>query len=359
MAPLGLEKSEISLRLIQNGKVYQVVVKEKITITRERNAASKLSCTILRDEITPEVGNALAFTLDRDHNQFYGYIVTTRKSGEWCEVEAYDQLYYMNRNKMRFSYENATATDVALRICKDRGYGVLDPPNMDNTGYAIPSRIEENVSDLTIITTALDLTYQATGMRYFIFDDFGNVCIHHDGKLAADCNLFLTRAYMEDYSYDETLDDTWTAARIEERIVDNGSKKTKEDNKVEIKTTTLRDEAAIEKYGFLEAFEQLEEGENPNNKAQQILKNNAPPTRTITLSGVQGDITVRGGTPILIDMFTGERAEFIRGWFAVESVTHNFVDGCHTMDLTASLLVNLNDWGNTDPGYHSYPFGIL
>lgn len=359
MALLGLEKSEISLRLIQNGKVYSVVVKDKITITREKNAASKLSCTILRDTITPEVGNALAFTLDRMHNQFYGFIVTTRKSGDWCDIEAYDQLYYMNRNKLRFSYEDATITEVAQWICKDRGYGMLDPPNMDDTEYKIPLRIEENVSDLTIITTGLDLTYEATGKRFYIFDDFGNICIHHEGKLAADCNLFLTRAYMEDYSYDSTLDDCWTAARIEERIVDNGSKSSKEDNKVEIKTTTLRSEEAIERYGFLEAFDELEEGENPNNKAQQILNNSLPPNQSLTLSGVQGDITVRGGTPILVDMFTGERAEFIRGWFSVDSVTHNFEDGIHTMDLTASLLVELNDWGNTDPSYHSYPYGIL
>ena len=358
MALLGLEKSEISLKLIQDGKVYEVVVKEKITITREKNAASKLSCSILRDTISPEVGNALAFTLDRDHNQFYGFIVTTRKSGSWCEVEAYDQLYYMNRNKMRFSYENATANEVALRICKDRGYAVLDPPNMDDTGYHIPSRIEENVSDLTIITTALDLTFEATGMRYFIWDDFGNVCIHHDGKLAADCNLLLTRAFMEDYSYDETIDDCWTAARIEERITGDGSEESKEDGN-EIVTTTVRDEAAIEKFGFLEAFEQLDEGENPQNKALKIMENNATPARSLTLSGVQGDITVRGGTPILVDFFTGERAEFIRGWFAVESVTHNFEDGYHTMDIQASLLVNLNEWDNTDPNYYSYPSGII
>lgn len=351
MALGEIGKNNFSLKLLQNGKTYELVVKDKITITREKNAASKLTCTVLRDFITPECGNALAFTLDRDHNQFFGYIITTHKSGEWCDVEAYDQLYYMNRNKMRFSYENITANEVAERICKDRGYGILDPPSFADTGYKIPARIEENVSDLTIITTALDLTFQNTGMRYFIWDDFGSVSIFHDGQLAADCNLVLTRAYMEDYSYDETLDDTYTAARVEERI-------TSGNDKAEIKTTTVRDEVGIDTYGFLEAFEQADEGENPQTKAQQLLNDHCPPNITLQLSGVQGDMTVRGGTPILVDFYTGERVEFIRGWFACESVTHTIEDGYHSMDLTLSMLVNLDDWGNTDPNYYSYPTSI-
>lgn len=350
MAIWDIGKCQISLRLIQNGKVYEVVVKDKITLTREKNAASKLSCSILRDVITPECGNAVALTIDGYHNTFYGYVVTTHKSKEWCDVECYDQLYYMNRNKSRFSYENATASEVAYRLCKDRGYGVLDPPQFDDTEFKIPVRIEENVSDLTIITTALDLTYQHTAKRFFIWDDFGSITIHHDGKMAASHNLLITRAFIENYSYDETLDDAYTASRVEEKLSGDNSS---------IKTYTAKDESAIEQLGFLEAFDTAQEGENPQNKANGLLQVNHAPVKTIQLSGVQGDCTIRGGTPILVDFFTGERAEFIRAWFAVESVTHTFENGYHSMDLNCSMLVPLEDWGNTDPNYYSYPLGII
>lgn len=161
---------------------------------------------------------------------------------------------------------------------------------------------------------------------------------------------------MEDYSYDETLDDTWTAARVEERLT---NQEAEGEDKTEIRTTTVRNDELIEKYGFLENFETVEEGENPQTKAEGLLNESYPPKRTLSLTGVQGDMTVRGGTPILVDFFTGERKEFIRGWYCVESVTHTIEDGYHSMDLTATILVELNDWGNTDPNYYSYPFNTL
>lgn len=345
-------KCTYQLLLVQNGKVYNCVVKDKITITREKNAASKLSCSILRDSITAEVGNELAFILDEHHNQFKGYIVTTRKSGIWCDVEAFDQLYYMNRNKMRFSYENLTAGQVADRICRDRQYGILDPPMFADTKYVIPSRNEENVSDLTIITTALDLTFQNTGYRYYIWDDYGSINITHDGDLAAMANLWVTAAYIENYSYTETLDNKWSATRVEKQVSTDGSQGS-------VETYTAKNDTAIERWGFLENFDTAQNDENGQNKAIQMLENDLPVGISLSLTGVQGNITVRGGTPILVDFFTGERREFIRGWFCVDSVTHNIENGMHTMDIECSMLVNLNDWNNTDPSYYSYPLGYL
>lgn len=338
------------LCLAQDGHIYDVVVKDKIQITRSKNAPSKLTCSILRDQITAECGSILAFTFNRVHNQFYGYIVTTHKSGDWCEVEAYDQLYYMNRNKSRMSYENLTASEVAIRLCQDRQYNMLDPPWFTDTKYKIPSRVEENVSDLTIITTALDLTFQHTGFRYFVWDDYGNLTISHDGEMAADCNLLLTRGYMENYNLEETLEDCWTAARIEKQV-NTG------DNKIE--TTTAVNTGGVNRYGFLEYFGTAGENENPRTLADEVIKKQAPPTQKLSLTGVQGDITVRGGTPILVDFYTGEKAEYIRAWYACESVTHTIDNYYHTMDLELSLLVRLDKWDSNDPNYYSYPFGII
>lgn len=359
MSLRSVGKDEYELYLVQGDKIYSVIVKDKITITREKNAASKLQCSIYRDSITAEVGDALAFTLDTQHHQFYGYIISTSKSGKWCDVVAYDQLYYMNRNKSRMSYENITASQVAERIVKDKGYGALDPPMFTDTKYLIPSRIEENVSDLTIITTALDLTYQNTGIRYYVWDDFGSLTISHDGDLAAYSNVYVTMKYIEDYSYEETLDDVYTASRVEKTITDYGSRKAKDDNKTTIETYTCRNEEFIKRFGFLEGFETADEKENGQNKAAELMTSHYPPNLTLNLTGVQGEITVRGGTPILVDFFTGDQKEFIRGWYTVESVTHTIKEGYHTMDITASLLVPLHDWGNTDPNYYSYPFDSL
>lgn len=355
MALSEIGKQLASLFLARDGKVYAMHYKDKITLTREKNGASKLSTTLLRDQVVIDPGNAIALNLDVAHNAFYGYIVSVDIHDEWVDIEAYDQLYYMNRNKMRFAYENLTAAEVCYRVCMDRGYGLQDPPMLADTVYRIPSRIEENVSDLTIITTALDLTFQNTGTHYYIWDDYGSITISHDGDLAADTNLFITLGYLESYNIHKTLDDCYTAARVEKQIKDS----TNTTGQSQVETFTVVDENYVAKYGYLEAFETAEEAENGQHKANVLLTSNYPPNESLSLRGVQGDITCRGGTPVLVDFFSGDNYEYLRGWYTVETVTHTIEDGYHSMDLELSPLVMINDYSNWNPGYYSYPFGII
>lgn len=376
MAIYGIGQSVINLRVQQKGKLREVVVKDTITITREINAPSKLTCSILRDkDFTPEVGDIVAFTLDNMHNQFYGYIVTTSKCKEWCSIEAYDQLYYMNRNKMRYVYENKTATEVVDYIARFRNYGYFDPPTYEDTGYKIPLRVEENVTDLTIITTALDLTLQNTGKRFYLWDDFGILQLNSEWWLAGEPLLIVQMGYIEDYAYVESLEDKWTAARVEKTIEDEkqeGKKKTKEEieaeknmseeerklaNQKPIETSISWIDDYVSRYGYLESFDTADEKEDTANKSQQILMNELPPSHDLSLKGVQGDITVRGGTPILVDFFTLDRKEFIRGWFRTKSVTHTFKNRYHTMDIECELIEMLDNWGNSSPPYY-YPVEV-
>lgn len=355
MAQTNLGENILSLKLLQNGHIYEMVVKERITLSRSKNAASKLTATVLRDHITPEPGNIVAFNLDEYHNQFYGYIITTRSSGEWCDIEAYDQLYYMNRNKMRLRLENITASGLVEKIARMRGYGMIEPPQFEDTKYAIPLRIEENVTDLTMITTALELTEKNGCGRFYIWDDYGSLAVTSESWMAGETTCFITMNYIEDYSNTKTLDDTYTSVRLEQTIQDYGDKKTTADNKTTINTWTSNSIPDIKKYGFLEYFGTVGADENGQLEADTLLVKNISPKQTMSLTGVQGDITVRGGTPILIDFYTRDRREYIRGWYSVESVTHNFNQRYHTMDIECTLIDMLNDWGNTDPAYFSAP----
>lgn len=375
MAIHGVGNNDISLKVVQDNKIREVVVKDTITITRGINEPSKLTCSILRDpNFTAEVGSVVAFTLDNMHNQFYGYIVSTTKCKEWCDIEAYDQLYYMNRNKMRYTYENKTATEVVDYIVRRRQYGYLDPPGYEDTEYKIPSRIEENVSDLTIITTALDLTQENTGKRFYIWDDYGVIQLNSEWWLAGEPLIIISMGYIEDYSYHESLDDKYTAVRVERTIEDGkqeGSKKEdeakaadedKEDDKKkeaekQVETHVARDQTLLERYGYLELVEQAEEKENLKNKAEELLKENIPPSHELSLTGVQGDITVRGGTPILVDFFTQDRKEHIRGWFRTTSVTHTFQNRTHRMDIECELIEMLDDWTKSSEPYY-YPVEV-
>lgn len=353
MALYGIGQTRVRLYLMRNGQVFDTVVKDSITLTRETNSAARLSCSIMRDALSAEVGDAVAMVLDDMHNQFYGFIVTSHHKRGWCEIEAYDQLYYLNRNKMRISYKDITASQLVERIAKDRGYSLLDPPQLEDTEYLIPLRVEENVSELSIITTALELTQQNTGKRFYIWDDFGSLTVTSESWMAGETTCFISAGYLEDYDYVETLDDRYTAARFEKSFDDTNKEKKKTGEVLPVETTVAYCNEGIERYGFIELFDTVEEKENAQTKIEQELNASLAPAQTLSLTGVQGDITVRGGTPVAVDFFTRDQQEYIRGWFRVTSVTHTIGPARHTMDLQCELIEMKNDWGNFDPEYWS------
>lgn len=358
MALTNIGENIVSLKLLQNGHIYEMVVKESITITRTKNAASKLTATVLRDHISPEPGDIVAFNLDEQHNQFYGYVITTRSSKEWCDIECYDQIYYMNRNKMRLTLENITASGLVEKIARMRNYNMIEPPQLDDTKYVIPLRVEENVTDLQIITTALELTEKNGCGRFFLWDDYGSLALTSESWMAGETTCYISMGYLEDYSIGKTLEDAYTSVRLEQTIQDYGDKKTKTDDKTIINTYTTYSQENIVKYGYLEYFGTVGAEENGEHESQALYELNKAPKETLSLTGVQGDITVRGGTPVLVDFFTRDRKEFIRGWYSVDSVTHHFDKLYHSMDIEATLIEMKNDWNNTDPAYFSAPDNI-
>lgn len=339
-----VDKVKVNLRIIQNDNIYEVVVKDDITLTRSPNTASKLTCSIQRDHITVERGNCVQLVLDDHHFQFFGYVIETTKTEHWCQIEAYDQLWYMAQNKTRLAYRDLRADQILTHISGERHYGTGTGEHIENTGYIVPARVEENVEDLTIVQTALDLTEKNTGIKYYLWDDAGTLCLNSERWLAGEPNITISLGYIEDYAIKETLNGCHTRVRLE--------KKGKEANTY---STYTRESIELEqKFGTIELFDNVEEGENGDEVANQYWANNKINNMTLELTGVQGDITVRGGTPLLVDFFTGDRKEYLRGWFRCTSVTHH-ISTYHTMDLTLEKMKMLDNWGNTDPNYYSHP----
>lgn len=341
MALYGVGKTKVLLRLNQNGSWYETVCRD-ITITREPNVASRLTTSIRRDEITAEVGDILMLTLDDQHNQFMGVITDTVKDGIWCDVTAYDQIYYLNKSKGYMAYEEKTASQLLIEITKQQGLKMVDPPHVMDTGYVIPYRVEDGVSYLDMITTALDLTAKNTGERFFLWDDCGNLCLHNEEWLKDNPNIIISFGFIEDYSYTESMEDMYTRVNVVSEVNDA-------DNESGKRTVyTADDEAQQKRYGLMEWQEVLGERENGDFKAQSILKAKNFVTHKLSVSGCQGDITVRGGTPVYVDFFSRDNGEYIRGWFRTESVTHRIKGGHHTMDLDMTIIDMYDDWGTRE-----------
>lgn len=318
---------DVKIYFQQNGKTYEAAVIGEITLSRSINAPSCLSLTIKRDAVTPENGNLIYLKINNQHNQFKGYIFKTEKHGYNCDITAYDQMIYMQLSKDSRTYKNKKASELLLNLCDDYGIHVVDNANIMDSGYKIPERVEDNVSLLDMMINALDLTRQNTGKRFYLWDDFGSISLDREEWLAITTS-FISQGFIEDFRYVEDLSESYTVVKV---VQESGDKD-------KPKEFIVKDDNRVKQYGRIQYYEKLNKDEDGQKKAQSIYNDNAGIKVSFSVSGAQGDIRARGGSPIYVDFFNQDRAEYIRGWYRINSATHHFVDNLHTMDLDLTLI---------------------
>ena len=156
-------------------KVYQPVVQEGIEWSTERkNTPGKLVFKVLYDNILDfSEGSPVRMKVDGD-NVFFGFVFKQQRTKDKIiTVTAYDQLRYL-KNKDTKVYEGKTANQFVKMIADDYA---LNLGTLDDTGYVIESRVEENTSLFEMIANALDLTLTNTGEMYVLYDDFGKLTL--------------------------------------------------------------------------------------------------------------------------------------------------------------------------------------
>lgn len=345
-----VQMHDVKVRLRRDVGIIECVVKDGVTLTRDMNVASKLSCTIRRDAISPEKGDIIELLLD-NKNMFTGVIITTQKQPDWEVVEAYDSLWYLARSTAgTYNYQNQTASTLARMIA-----GSLNLNNNrlveTDTGYKLPFHSEQNATYLDIIVNALEETKHATGIRWYIFDDNGALVIQETGWLSGQVNVHVFTSCIESYSFGEDLGKITTEVQVNYQGKQSGLP----DGDDVTLTVVARNPDQWKRYGRLVDVETAQQGENPQQKANQLIKERSEDIRTLSVTGCQGDPNVRGGSPIWVDLFDREYQEYIRGWFRVDSVTHNFNGGFHTMDLETTLITMSSDWENIPGRYIDLP----
>lgn len=347
MAIFGVGKSKVSLKMVRNNgeKVYEVAAKETITLRREPNVASVLTTSIRRDEITVECGDFLQLVIDEGHFMFYGVVTETVKSDCWCDVTAQDQLYYMARmNSMFEIYENKTADEILKDIIIKKGLKAVDPPHIMQTGHVIEYLVEENAKPLDVILDAIDMTQEATGEVFYIWDDSGNICLHSEQWLAEHTRIIVSAEYIEKYAYTESIDNMVTRVQLY-------SDKNTTDGAAGERQFFIKEEPGLmERYGELGYDQSIQEVDDGNAKAQQILDAKKVVPAKMSIQGCQGDVRVKGGSPVFVDLFSKDNMEYIRGWFKTNSVTHEIKAGHHTMNLDLTLLEMYDNWNDREVG---------
>ena len=158
-------------------KLYRPAVEEGIEWSTERRGTpGKLTFKVLEDKkLKFSEGSPVRFTVN-GKKIFFGFVFkqqSARKEGKVREltVTAYDQLRYLNNKDTRV-YENKTADQLIKMIAEDYRLSV---GTLKNSGYVIPSRVEDNTSLFEMIENALDLTLENKKEMYVLYDDFGKL----------------------------------------------------------------------------------------------------------------------------------------------------------------------------------------
>lgn len=305
--------------LIQNGStVYEPITEGKIKWETDRKGQpGKLTFSVVADGVVSFVeGNAVSFKVD-GHKLFYGFIFKKERNKEnLIKVTAYDQLRYL-KNKDTYVYSNKTAGELIQMIAADFNLRI---GTIEDTGFKIASRIEDNKSLIEMIRNALDLTLQSKNKLYVLFDDFGQLTLKNVESMKL--SIMIDDETAENFKYTSSIDETYNKIKL--------SYENKKSGKREIYIS--QDSSNINNWGMLQYFETIDEEVNGKAKADALLKLYNSKKRSLTITNAFGDVRVRAGSSIPINLALGDIT--VMNYMVVEKVEHTFSKDDHVMNLT-------------------------
>ncbi len=306
--------------LIQNGgTVYLPAVEDGVTWDTERKGSpGRLSFSVVKDAgLNFQEGNPVSFRQD-GKDVFYGFVFTKRRDkGGLIQVTAYDQLRYL-KNKDTVREVGVTASSLLKMLAADFR---LQCDEIEDTGYTIESIAEDDQSLFDIILGALDETTQATGKLFVLYDDFGKLCLRNIANMKRE--FLVDRDVSEDIDYSSSID-SQTYNKVKLAYENSGTGKRD--------VFIAQDGEAMNRWGVLQYYESVQTETGAAQKADALLKLYNRKTRTLTVRGVLGDVSVRAGTLVPVSLHLGDIVA--NTFMLAEKVKHTFRENEHVMDLT-------------------------
>lgn len=304
--------------------MYSPAVEDGIEWSTERRGApGKLTFKAINDgHLKLTEGSPVRLTMNGSP-VFYGFVFTQKRDkNQIVTITAYDQLRYLG-NKDTYVYENKTASQLIRMIASDFS---LNTGSIEDTGFVIASRVEDNTSLFDMIGNALDLTMQNRREMFVLYDDFGKLTLKNIASMAvgsSDTFLMIDEETGENFDYTSSIDnDTYNKVKL---IYDN-----EETGKREV--YIAQDGNHINNWGILQYFDTISKGENGQIKAETLLQLYNQKTRNLKITKAIGDLRVRGGSLVLVNLDLGD--VHLKNFMVVENVKHVLKSNEHTMDLT-------------------------
>lgn len=306
---------------ITSSNTYEPIVYDGITWSTQRiGEPGKLVFTCIKDNnISFSEGAPVRLSVD-GKDVFFGFVFEkSRDKNHHIEVTCYDQLRYL-KNKDTYVYKNKTASELIKMIASDFNLKVGE---IEDTGFKIAQRVEDNKTLFDIIYTALDLTLINTGKLYVLYDDFGKITLKNIESMQL--KTVVNDEVAENFNYKSSIDgDTFNQIKI--------VRKTETDGKFEVFIT--KDSEHQNQWGILQYYEVVDKGANAKSIADNLIdrrKGKNRKTRSLDIDNMIGDVSVRAGCSLPVYLNLGDI--ITSNNLVVESCTHTFSENNHRMNL--------------------------
>lgn len=271
-------------------------------------------------DVTFTEGDVVRFSVDGTM-QFYGWVFT-RSEDRWGEISVtcYDRLRYLKANAS-YSFYNQSAGDIIQQIAGDLQ---LDVGEIEDTGYQLPSLIEQDQTCLDIIQAAIEQTLLNTGKVFVLFDDGQGLALKEASSMISDV-VIGDKSLLTDYTYSTDIDkQTYNCIKL--------VKPNEETGKAEV--YIQQDSDTIGQWGLLQLYQQVDDSKNEAQiKAQAAATleyyNRVLKSLKVSSLGVSG---LHAGQMILVNV-EGMGDTGVSQYVLLEKVSHTWENGVHTMEL--------------------------
>ena len=307
---------------------------EQITWGGRKGAAPRnVKITLLDDDgekhkrVSVDCENGDQCVMYEDNKEiFRGIIVShTQSNKKKLVITAYDNMYYLANNKDSFCYTNQTATQI-FNDCMTR-IGMTGGTAAD-TAYVIPELPKAKTTYYDVLLDALSTTYSATGIRYYISSDKGDIHLRQRSENALQWVLEVG-ANITDYEYTKSIVGIKTRVRLlskEDAIVYEEA-----NNALEEKIGTFMEVKSVDDSYNAAQMQEL---------VKSVFEEKGNPAKSLKISGIGITDAISGGCVYVVIPHLG-----IKRTFYIDEDTHTFTRRSHTMKLKLNFADDINSAG--------------
>lgn len=321
-------KTELIIANKASGAVMEISKNtEEITYTTNRTGSpGQLDFTLIKAKgISFVEGDTVRLSVD-GQLVFYGWVFTKSKD-RWgvISVTCYDRIRYLKANAS-YAFYGQSAAGILRQIAGDLQ---LELGEVADTGYKLPSLIEEDQACIDIIQTAIQQTLLNTGKIYVLFDNGKGLSLKAPGDMKSSA-LIGEKSLLTNYTYKTDIDEqTYNSVKL--------ARPNEETGRADV--FVAQDSNHIGRWGLLQLYQTVDGDVNDAQlkaQAQTTLQYYNRRMRTLSVESL-GVLGLRAGMMVLTrvkDLGDISLDQYV----LLEKVTHTFQNDIHTMTFETLAL---------------------